>query len=132
MAKRINAIKALMPHIELNSTIQVDELARYMSRGTNLNPGQIKFILGELSDALLFFTSSGQPVKLDGLGTFTPGIRLSGEFTLNVRVDRDLIDGLNKPDAFKGRISNRANIGKSGDDLVEQWNRSVPEDQVID
>ncbi len=132
MAKRINAIKALMPQIELSQTVQVDELAKYISRGTNLNPSEIKFVLDELSNALLFFTSSGQPVKLDGLGTFTPGVRLSGEFTINVRIDRDLIKGLNKPEAFKGRIRNRSSIGKSGDDLVTEWNRIHPDDPVLD
>jgi hypothetical protein len=132
MAKRINVIKALMPQIELNQTIQVDELTQYISRGTNLNPSEIKFVLAELSHALLFFTSRGQPVKLDGLGTFTPGIRLNGEFTINVRVDRDLIIGLNKPEAFKGRLRNRSSIGKSGDDLVEQWNRDYLDDPVLD
>lgn len=132
MAKRINAIKALMPQIELNKTVQVDELARYISRGTNLNPGQIKFILDELSDALLFFTSSAQPVKLEGLGTFTPTIKLSGELTINVRVDRELIKRINKPGAFTGRIRNRSNIDKSSDDLVDEWDQIHPEDIVID
>lgn len=132
MANRINAIKALMPQIELNKTVQVDELASYINRGTNLNPSQIKFVLDELNNALLFFTCSGQPVKLDGIGTFTPGIRLNGEFTINVRVDRELINGLNNPEAFKGRISNRHNIGKSSDELVEGWNHDHPGDQVLD
>ena len=132
MAKRINAIKALMPQIELNQTIQVNELTQYISRGTNLNPSEIKFVLDELSNALLFFTSRGQPVKLEGLGTFTPGIRLNGEFKLNVRVDRELVNGLNGPDAFKGRIRNRTNIGKSGDDLVREWNQHNPHDLVRD
>lgn len=132
MAKRINAIKALMPQIELNKTIQIDELANYISRGTNLNPGQIKFVLDELNDALLFFTSTGQPIKLDGIGTFTPGIRLNGEFTINVRVDRELINGLNEPAAFKGRIRNRHNIGNSSEQLVEAWNREHPGDPVLD
>lgn len=132
MAKRINAIKALMPQIELNQTVQVDELAKYISRGTNLNPSEIKFVLDELSNALLFFTSSGQPVKLNGLGTFTPGIRLNGEFTINVRVDRELINGLNEPAAFKGRLRNKASIGKSADDLVVEWDRANPDDPVLD
>lgn len=132
MTKRINAIKTLMPQIELSKTIQVDELAKYISRGTNLNPSEIKFVLDELSNALLFFTGSGQPVKLDGLGTFTPAIRLSGEITINVRVDRELVKGLNQPEAFRGRIRNRANIGRSGDDLVAEWNRAHPGDPVLD
>ena len=132
MAKRINAIKALMPQIELNQTVKVDELAKYISRGTNLNPAEIRFVLQELKDALLFFTRSGQPVKLEGLGTFTPGIRLNGEFTINVRVDRELVNGLNRPDVFKGRIRNRDSIGKSGDQLVAEWDRANPEDPVLD
>jgi hypothetical protein len=132
MTKRINAIKALMPQIELNQTVKVDEIANYISRGTNLNPAEIRFVLQELKDALLFFTRAGQPVKLDGLGTFSPGIRLNGEFTINVRVDRELVNGLNRPEAFKGRIRNRDNIGRSGDQLVAEWDRANPEDPVLD
>ena len=132
MAKRINAIKALMPQIELNQTVKVDELAKYISRGTNLNPAEIRYVLQELKDALLFFTSSGQPVKLEGLGIFTPGIRLNGEFTINVRVDRELVNGLNRPGVFKGRIRNRDSIGKSGDQLVAEWDRVNPDDPVVD
>ena len=132
MTKRINAIKSFMPQIELNKTVQIDELANYISRGTNLSPGEIKYVIDELAAALLFFASSGQPVKLDSLGTFTPVIRLNGDFTLNVRVDRELVRGLNAPGAFTGRLRNSANIGLSSDDLVEQWNRSNASDPVLD
>jgi len=34
------------------------------------------------------------------------------------------------PGSFNGRILNRENIGKTGDELVQMWNENNPEDQV--
>ena len=39
--------------------------------------------------------------------------------------------GLNLPGIFKGKIINRENIGKSGEELVSMWNEAYPEDPVV-
>lgn len=45
--------------------------------------------------------------------------------------DNALVNGLNVPGVFTGKIINRENIGKSGDELVAMWNETYPEDPVV-
>ena len=130
MTKRINAIKALTPSIKLQNTAQNELLCKYISRRSSLNAGEINNVLMQLQDAILFFTLAGHPVKLDGLGTFTPTIRLDGSYNLNVRIDRTLIREMNQPGEIRAEILNRKNIGLSADNLVAQWNALHPDDPV--
>jgi len=39
---------------------------------------------------------------------------------------------MNAPGDFEGEIENRENVGKSGDDLVAQWDVDHPGDPVAD
>jgi len=130
MAKRITAIQALTPRIELQGRFVTETMCELISRRTSLNRGEIENVLRVLHENMADALSAGRPVKLDGIGTFTPVIRLNGEFSVNVRVDRELIKDLNKPGRFSGGMRNRPNIGLSADDLVEQWNESHPDDPV--
>jgi hypothetical protein len=41
-----------------------------------------------------------------------------------------LINGMNVSHTFAGTIHNRDNIGKTGDELVAQWNAENPNDPV--
>ena len=67
-------------------------------------------------------------VRLEGLGTFTPGIDLEGKISINHRPDVALTNALNTPGFFEGDIIHRDNIGKQMDDLVGLWNEEHPED----
>ena len=67
---------------------------------------------------------------MEGLGTWTPNISLDGKMDIQYRADTALVNGLNAPGMFTGKIVNRENIGKTGDDLVAMWNEANPEDQV--
>ncbi|MFN2275634.1 MAG: hypothetical protein ACK2TX_12395, partial [Anaerolineales bacterium] len=130
MAKRITAIQALTPRIELEHRWGTDTLCELISRRSSLNRGGIENVLRELHENIAYGLSAGRPVKVDGIGTFTPVIRLNGELSINVRLDRELIRDLNTPGRFTGRVRNRGNIGCTADDLVEQWNALHPDDPV--
>lgn len=104
------------------------ELARYLSDRTGLHVTQVRFILGELQAGVLNFTRAGRAVRLEGLGTFTPGIDLEGKISINHRPDVALTNALNTPGFFEGDIIHRDNIGKQMDDLVGLWNEEHPED----
>ena len=130
MVKRINAIKAYTPRIKLFNRAEIDKICQYISGQSSLNAGEIKNVLSQLQDTILFFASSGQPAKVDGLGTFTPTIHIDGSFHLNVRVDRELIRKLNKPGFMTADIINKHNIGTTADDLVSQWNENHPDAPV--
>ena len=130
MASKIKAIGALRPRVELGETVQKDELVRYIARVTNLSEGQIDLVIKEIRDAIIFFNLSGRGIKIDGLGTFAPKMdlngRLSTQYTADIRIKKEI----NSPGAFLGKIANRDNIGKTGDDLVAQWNLANPGDPV--
>jgi hypothetical protein len=130
MTKRINAIKVYTPRIKLQHRITTDTICEYISRQSSLNSGEIMSVLIHLHDSILFFTQGGHPVKLDGIGTFTPTIHIDGCFNLNVRVDRSLVHKVSKQGAVPAEVINRANIGLTADDLVHQWNEDYPDDPV--
>jgi hypothetical protein len=45
-------------------------------------------------------------------------------------VDQRVLRALNAPGAFRGRILNAGNIGKSSADLVAMWEKAHPDDPV--
>lgn len=69
----------------------------------------------------------------DLIGVSMPlSMDLAGAVTVNHRGDRYLAAMLNLPGAFEGDITNRQNIGKTADELVQLWNEEHPEDLVVD
>jgi len=130
MASRIKAINAYMPNIKLGKRAEMSDLVEFISRSTGLNESTISQVLLELRDTVVFFNLRGQPVQLEGLGTYTPTIDLDGVIGVGHRADNYLKDHLNASGAFKGDIERRENIGKSGDDLAAKWNADHPADPV--
>lgn len=130
MANKIAAISTYRPRIVLRSTLELKELVDYIAGRTGLNKGEIQMVLSELSSAIQFFNKQGQGVKLPGLGTYLPSIDLQGKLTVSHRLDREILNALNAPGAFRGEIANRENIGKTADDLVALWNKDHPNDLV--
>lgn len=130
MAHRIQVISIYRPRIEQGNTVQKPELLRAASRATGLVEGLLDYGIKELRDQIIAFTRTGRAVKIEGLGTWTPNIGLDGSFDIQYRADTALVNGLNEPGTFTGRILNHENIGKTGDELVETWNTNNPDDAV--
>jgi len=95
-----------------------------------LNEGEVRIVLTELRDAVIFFNRAGRGVKLEGLGSYLPSIGLDGGFDVSHRLDRAIRNALNAPGTFTGDIAKRQNVGKSPDDLVALWNSEHPDDPV--
>jgi hypothetical protein len=129
MASRIKAINAYRPKLKLGRTVQTDGLVDYIARSTGLDKGEIVHVLLELHDAIVFFGRQGVGVKLEGLGTYLPKIRLDGTLDAQHRLDWGLRRDLNRG-RYTGRMVNRGNVGKTADDLVAQWNAEHPDDPV--
>ena len=130
MAKKITAIRRYRPEIKRGPTLQTRQLVEDMARRTSLNEGSIRFVVYELRDAILGAHRTGQAVKIEGLGTFTPTIRLDGSLDFLFRPDPDMLRQLNDRGKFYAKILNKANIGKSAEELVAQWNMEHPDDPV--
>ncbi len=75
-------------------------------------------MLTELRDVVIFFNLRGESVYLPGLGTYAPGIELDGTINIGYRADMKLKTRLNAPNAYKGEIQQRENIGKTSAELV--------------
>ena len=130
MAHRIKAINAYRPRIEQGNTVQKPELIRAVSRATGIVEGTLDQSIKELRDQIIEYCRAGRAVKVEGLGTWTPNIALDGSLSILYRPDAAFNYGLNMPGTFSGTILNRANIGKTSDELVTMWNTENPEDQV--
>ncbi|MCP5050676.1 MAG: hypothetical protein GY940_26165 [bacterium] len=130
MAKPINAIATYGPKIKQQATIQMNDLVTHIAGRTSINEGAIMNLLIELRDALLYFNRMGQPVKLEGLGTFTPKIALDGEIRVAHRTDSWLKSKINEKRKFHAKILNRNMIGKTFADLIARWNEEHPDDPV--
>jgi len=130
MAKLIQAYKAYGPQVELGHTIQLDRVAEWMAMRTGLNKSEIMMTLQEINEAILFFNSQGIPVKLPGVGTFTPSIDGEGVFKVNLRADPALKKGMNSPDRYNGPVTNRENIGLGKADYKALWDTAHPDDPL--
>jgi len=130
MARKITAIRRYRPEIKRERTIQTRHVVEDIAQVSSLNEGSIRFVVYELRDVILRAHRIGQAVKIEGLGTFTPTIRVDGSLDILFRPDPDMLRQLNDPTQFYAKILNRANIGKSADDLVAQWNAEHPDDLV--
>jgi hypothetical protein len=90
MANRMNAVSTYRPKINLGQLVQTPELSRYIARGTALNRGEIGNVLDELNEAVIFYALQGIPVKINGLGIFTPAIKTSGKLRVGLRLDSSI------------------------------------------
>jgi hypothetical protein len=131
MARKITAIRKYRLEIKRQPTRQTLQIVEDIAQHTGLNEGEIRFVVYELRDALLMAHRHGQAVKIEGLGTFTPTLHMGGDFDILFRPDADTLRQLNNPTRFHAKILNKANIGKSADDLITQWNKEHPDDLVV-
>jgi hypothetical protein len=130
MARKITAIRTYRPEINRAPTLQTAEVIREMCRATTLSEGAIYNVVYQMQEVILMAHRDGRAVKIEGLGTFTPTIRMDGRFDILFRPDADVLRQLNFRDEFHAKLLNKANIGKSADDLVALWNEEHPEDPV--
>jgi nucleoid DNA-binding protein len=130
MAKEIQAVRAYTPRVVQGKLVEMSMLAQAIAARTSFNTGAILNMLYEFKEVLTEYALSGFPVRLEGLGIFSPTVNKEREFDLNYRTDVFLKSELNKRGAFRGVMKNRDMIGKSLDDMIERWNREHPDDKI--
>lgn len=131
MAKQVTVTRLCGPRIKLDNVIEIDELARYTAGRAGLKKGQIQLALNELQGALTHFLLMGKPVRLEGIGIFSPAIDSNGNLKISFKIDKPFLREFNaQRENFTGKIVNEENIGKSVDQLIETWNTEHPDDPV--
>ncbi|MCU0288830.1 MAG: hypothetical protein MUF15_20845 [Acidobacteria bacterium] len=131
MANKIEAINAYRPKLVLGKTIVIDQLVQFIADRTGLNRGDVRHMLDEFQDTLVFFALNGQGVKLEALGTFLPKINTKGKISMSTRIATGITNRLNQTGAYRGGITNRENIGKTTAEFITMWNTDHPEDPVV-
>jgi len=126
MASLIQAIKAYCPVIQLGKRAELNDLVDFIARSTGLNEGTIRQVLIELRDATVFFNLRGQPVYLEGLGTYTPIVELDGSLKVGHRADVEIKNRLNAPGAFQGEILRRENVPSTSSGQAAKAARNSP------
>jgi hypothetical protein len=130
MVKKITAVRKYRPEIKRMRTKQTPQVVESIAMRTGLNEGEIRFVVYELRDTILDSHRNGQAVKIEGLGTFTPTVRVDGSLDIIFRPDPDMLRQLNNETKFYAKILNKSNIGKSADELAALWNAEHPDDLV--
>ena len=130
MARIVQAVNAYGPKVELNPTAQLKQVADWMAMRTGLNKSEVLMVLQEMNEAILYFNTQGIPMKLPGVGTFTPSVDRAGAFNVNFRADTGLKKGINAPDAYTGRVANKDRIGLDNAGYKALWDPEHPQDPL--
>jgi hypothetical protein len=130
MAKIVQAVNQYGPKVELSPTAQLERVADWMSMRTGLNQSEVQMVLQESNEAILYFNSQGVPVKLPGIGTFTPSVDRDGTFKINFRPDVKLKGQLNAPDGYTGVVLNKSRIGLDNAGYKALWDADHPDDPL--
>ena len=129
MAKKIQAVAAYGPRIDLIEAADFDRFMSLITQRTTLSAGVVKNVQESEVETLIGLLREGRPVHT-GVAIFTPSINLEGKIDVNVRVDKRILSALNSNGAFTGRLIHSENVGKTSDELVALWNEEHPEDPI--
>ncbi len=132
MAAKLPVLNQLRPKVISQGVVNLEKLAGRVSKNTTYNAeeiyGMFRLAVKEIINAL----QNGETVKIDGLVSIAPNMKVGGEVDLTLRGDRGAIAGLNNPILWTAdKVANHANLSKSTEELVELWNTEHPEDPVI-
>ena len=100
-----------------------------MADNSTLSRADIIAVLTGLQGAVIYFHCQGRGVKLEGLGIYLPNVNFRGEFDVAHRLDHELKRAMNGG-AFRGKIRNKRNIGKTTEEVIALWNSEHPDDPV--
>ncbi|MCB8967115.1 MAG: hypothetical protein R3E31_24025 [Chloroflexota bacterium] len=130
MAKILQAVREYGPKLDLNKTAQLDHVVAWMSSRTGVNKSEVLMVMQELQEAILFFSGQGTPMKIPGVGTFSPSINRHGEMKINFRADVALKKGINNADVYVGRMKNKSGASLTNADLKTLWDAAHPDDPL--
>jgi len=129
MASKIQAINAYRPRIVHSDTAGEDRYMELVTQRTTLSKGVVRNVQESRIETLTGLLLDGRRVRTGG-STYYLSIGLDGTYSVKVQANKDITNAANQKGAFRGRIANAENIGKTSDELVEMWNEEHPDDLV--
>ena len=101
-----NGERVTYPQMVLLGQSSTRELAEYISLRSGFSPGMVEGIICELAEAMAHTMARGFSAKIDGIGTFTPGLVIGAD------KEREEADGdathRNAQSIFVGKINFQA------------------------
>ncbi len=131
MATILQAVIQYGPRLTLQPTTSIEGVAAWVSMRTSINKSEVAMVLSEVSEAILFYNRMGSPVKLNGVGTFSPSVDRSGTLSISLRPDMALKKGINSYGEYRGVMQNKSNAGLSNSALKELWDADHPDDPLL-
>jgi hypothetical protein len=129
MAKLVQAFTAFGPKIDLQAATPPSRFLELITQRTTLSNGVVKNVQENEVETLIGLLNEGRPVHT-GIAIFTPTVDLEGNINISVRVDKRIREALNTGSAFKGKITNRANIGMTSQEMTNLWNKEHPDNPI--
>jgi hypothetical protein len=131
MARLIQAISEYGPKLELDPTVGTEDVVeRVIAHNRLLPKGVVRAALVEIVEAVLHFNCQGIPVRLEGLGIFTPSIDRNGTIKHSYRADVKLKQRSNVEGAYTGKITNEERIGLDNAGYKKLWDDDHPDDPL--
>lgn len=127
-----NLINSYRPELELEEPLGAEELVDHLAEQTELDSETVSKVLEALPDALQHYLLQARPVELPAVGQVKPAINLNGKIRAELETEESLVERLSEPDAYRGGINRRENIGVDLSRLAQMWNSSHPDDPVRD
>ena len=113
-------INTQFPRLKLKSLLEKRQLINHISYGTTFSAADIMGMIYALRDVLLDNLKNATPVRLEGIGIFSPTLKLDGTIKIRFRPDKEFLRDLNtEKDNLRDRITHKKNVGKTLDDLQE-------------
>jgi len=133
MANRLAAINQLRPKIVSQGMVDLEDMAQRIAKNTTFNAEEIYSILRLYVQEAHASLQAGETIKMDGLLSLVANMKVGGEVSLQMRRDRGAVAGLNNPQLWTAdKVANHANLSKTPDELVADWNTAHPSDPVED
>ena len=133
MSNKLTVINQLRPRITVQEHVDLETMAARISKNTTYNAQEIYSILRLFVDDTNAALQAGETVKIDGMMSITPNVKVGGEVDLALRCDRAAVAALNDPTLWTAaKVSNHANMTKTSEELIAQWNKEHPDDLVVE
>jgi hypothetical protein len=133
MSKRLVVVNQTRPRIVSRKVVDEETMSGRVSKNTTYHAEEVYSMLRIFTRECIAALQAGETVKLDGLLTISPNMKVGGEVTLTLRPDRGAMAGLNNPTLWTAdKVANHANLAKGVDELVALWNKEHPDDPVTD
>jgi hypothetical protein len=131
MSKKLTVLNQLRPKIISQELLDLETMAGRMAKNTTYNAEEIYSILRLYVNDANAALQAGATIKIDGLVSMTPNMKVGGEVDIALRNDRAAIAGLNNPTLWTAaKVINHANLTKSSEELIALWNSEHPDDKV--